>query len=93
MENLEKAHNLIGKIKCSDLIEQPDGSWKVTFDYDEKFKTEYKRLFGLKRWSKRHFEKMLDDAIKNFAKQVETDKGLLELRQDLLNMKEDINAD
>ncbi len=86
MENIEKANNLIGLIRCSELVEQPDGSWKVTFDYDEKFKSEYKRLFGLKKWSIKHFEKKLDEAIKNFTKQVEADRKRLQLR-------DDINAD
>ena len=48
-----------------------DGSYQVFFDYDEKFKQEYKRLFKLTRFSKKHFEKTLAEAIENFRNHVE----------------------
>ena len=89
MSSLEDAYKLIGQIRCVSAEDMNDGTMKVVFDYDEKFKNEYKRLFGLKRFSKKHFESQLEKAIKHFAEQVETDKGLLQLREDLLKLKEE----
>ena len=84
----EEAQKFIGSITCTDMEEQPDGTWKVTFDYDKKFKDEYKKIFKLKRWSKKHFEKQLDIAIKNLAKDMETEEGLQKLKQDLSRFQE-----
>lgn len=81
---VDDAMKLIGKIKCTEAIDLGDGTMKITFDYDQKFKDEYKRLFGLKRFSKKHFEFQLEKAIKNFAEQVEKDKGILELKEEII---------
>lgn len=89
MSAIDDATKLIGKIKVVDIVDMKDGSCKVTFDYDQKFKDEYKRIFGLKRWSKKHFEQNLDKAITNFAEQVKTEEGLLKLRQEIINIKGD----
>ncbi len=89
MSSKEEVEKLIGQITVSDIQDMEDGSCKITFDYDQKFKKEYKRIFGLKRWSKRHFEQQLDKAIAAFAEKVKTDKGLLELREEIIKMKED----
>ena len=65
---------LVGIITCSDIQDNEDGSCKVTFDYDEKFKEEYKKIFNLKRFSKKHFEKTLDEAIKRYAEEAKNKK-------------------
>lgn len=89
MSAVEDATKLIGQIKVVEIEDLEDGSCRVIFDYDEKFKNEYKRLFALKRWSKKHFERQLDNAIANFAEQMKTDAGFSELRQQILKIKED----
>jgi len=89
MSSFEDAYKLIGQIRCVSAEDMDDGTMKVVFDYDEKFKREYKRIFNLKRWSKRHFEEQLEKAIKHFADQVKTDKGLLDLREEISKLKED----
>lgn len=89
MSNKEDVIKLIGQITVSEIEDLEDGSCRVVFDYDEKFKREYKRIFNLKRWSKRHFEEQLEKAIKHFADQVKTDKGLLDLREEISKLKED----
>ncbi len=73
-KELEKAYKLIGKIKCTGMEPNGDGSYQVFFDYDEKFKQEYKRLFKLTRFSKKHFEKTLAEAIENFRNHIEQEK-------------------
>jgi hypothetical protein len=85
----EEATNLIGEIKVVDMEEQPDGSWKVIFEYDKKFKDEYKRLFNLKRFSKKHFQENLDKAVDHFKKTVESEAGFLKLREEIIHPKED----
>ena len=86
LTNNEDETKLVGQITVSDIQEQPDGSLKVIFDYDENFKKEYKRLFGLKKFSKKHFQKTLDKAIQNMASEVETEAGLLKLREDIIKL-------
>lgn len=86
MSSIDDVTKLIGQITVSDIEDLEDGSCRVIFDYDEKFKKEYKRLFGLKRWSKRHFEQQLEKAIEAFTEQVKTDKGLLDLRNEIINL-------
>lgn len=87
--NLEDAYKLIGTIKCISAEDMNDGTMKVVFDYDQKFKDEYKRIFKLKRFSKKHFENLLEQAIKHFAEQVKADKELLNLKEEVLKLKED----
>lgn len=70
---------LIGRIICEDMIEQDNGDWKVTFKYDKKFKEEYKKIFNLKKWSKKHFEQKLDEAIKYMSLKIQEDKKCLDL--------------
>ncbi len=89
MPTEQEATQLIGKIKVVDIQDMEDGTCKIIFDYDQKFKNEYKRLFGLNRFSKKHFRQQLDIAIANFAQQVKTDKAILDLKQEILNLKED----
>lgn len=88
-EDVEEVTKLIGQIKVSDIQDMDNGTCKITFDYDKKFKEEYKRIFGLKKWSRKHFEQQLDKAIANFAEQVKSDAGLLKLRQDIINLTKD----
>lgn len=80
---------MIGKIRCVSAEDMGDGTMKVVFDYDEDFKKEYKRLFNLKRFSKKHFEAELEKAIDHFAKQVKADKDFLNLKEEVLKLKED----
>lgn len=85
----DDAMKLIGKIKCTDAIDLGDGTMKVTFDYDEDFKNEYKKIFNLKKFSKKHFEDQLSKAIDHFVKQVQADKDFLNLKEEVLKLKED----
>ena len=72
MSNIaEQTYRLIGQIKCVSAEDLGDGTMKVVFDYDQKFKDEYKQIFHLKKFSKKHFEQQLEKAIEHFAKQVQ----------------------
>lgn len=51
-------------LKVIEVKDQSDGSAKVTFDLPEGFKKEYKQAFGLKKWSDKHFERFVLDALK-----------------------------
>lgn len=85
----QEAYNIIGQIRCVSAEDMGDGTMKVVFDYDKKFKDEYKRLFNLKRFSKKHFEQQLEQAIKHFAEKIELETGLRELREDVIKTLED----
>ena len=76
------ADKLIGTITCVSTEDQPDGSCVLTFEYTQEFKDEYKKLYNLKRFSKKHFEKTLNEALINFANKVEQDKKNLELEEE-----------
>lgn len=67
---------IIGNITCQDLVQQSDGSWKAIFTCSEEFKQEYKKIFNLKRWSKKHFEKKLDEAIKCMSLKVQEERNV-----------------
>ena len=51
-------------LKVIEIKDQNDGSAKLTFDLPEGFKKEYKQAFGLKKWSDKHFERFVLDALK-----------------------------
>jgi len=63
-DNTDMLNKIIGHITCTDVVDQPDGSAICVFSYDKQFKEKYKQAFNLKRFSKRHFEKTLDEAIR-----------------------------
>ena len=63
LDKLAKS-KIFTSLKVADIEEQNDGSAKVTFDLPERFKKEYKQAFGLKKWSDKHFERFVLDALK-----------------------------
>ena len=54
-----------GRINVIDVVDQPDGSAKVTFEADKVFKEGFKKNYGLKRWSQKRFDKFLQEAIED----------------------------
>jgi len=74
---------IIGNIVCEDIVQQENGDWNVIFKYDKKFKETYKKMFNLKKWSKKHFEKKLDEAIRSMTRQIQEDKKCLDLNQNI----------
>ena len=71
----DQSLKFLGNIKCVSVEEQPDGTCLLVFDYDESFKNEYKNLFNLKRFSKKHFEKTLSEAMMKWAERVESERN------------------
>ena len=74
-------------LKVIDVEDQSDGTAKVIFDIPEGFKKEYKQAFGLKKWSNKHFERFVLDALKasidsNDNKQVQNPDFLWTLPKD-----------
>ena len=61
---LDKLSKFFTSLKVIEVKDQSDGSAKVTFDLPEGFKKEYKQAFGLKKWSDKHFERFVLDALK-----------------------------
>ena len=61
---LDKLSKFFTNLKVLEVKDQSDGSAKVTFDLPEGFKKEYKQAFGLKKWSDKHFERFVLDALK-----------------------------
>ena len=57
----------IGNLKCVDVQDLENGECKVVLEYDHAFKEAYKALYGLKRFSKKHFERTLSQAIDNYV--------------------------
>jgi hypothetical protein len=56
-----------GTVKCVSVEDQPDGSAKVVFEADEKFKHGFKKYYNLKKWSQKRFNKFLEEAITNMV--------------------------
>lgn len=63
LDKLAKS-KIFTSLKVVDVEDQSDGSAKVIFDLPEGFKKEYKQVFGLKKWSDKHFERFVLDALK-----------------------------
>lgn len=58
-------HGVPGHFVCTGVDEQPDGSATVHFEIDDEFKTWFKQLHGLKRWSNRRFEQVMLQAVRS----------------------------
>ena len=77
-------YKFTGKINVVDVVDNPDGSAKITFEADKEFKNSFKKYYGLKRWSQKRFDLFLREALENMN-QLYKD-GLLE---ETLNKFED----
>lgn len=51
------------KIEVVEIKDNPDGSAEYTFEVDEETKATIMRITGMKRWSKKKFEKFVIRAI------------------------------
>lgn len=69
-----------GKFEITEEIENDDGSLTLVFDVDDEFKSWFKDLQGLKRWSDKRFEKWVVQAI---TAKLEHEKAVEEIRKSL----------
>lgn len=62
-------------IKVVEIKENPDGSAEYIFEVDEETKAYIMKVTKMKkRWSKKKFEKLVIDALKNFEAKHESSK-------------------
>lgn len=55
------------KFTITDIIDQPDGSALVVFDFDKKSREQIKQLYGWKRWNTKKFQQLIITAIDSYA--------------------------
>jgi len=65
----------LGKLKVVDIIDDPNGSAKVTFEADDKFKKWFKEKHNLKKWSQKRFNKFLQDVIDRMTVQLKEEQN------------------
>lgn len=58
------AEGLFGKLTVVSVEELPDGQCKIVFDMDDQFKENFKKLYGLKRMSRKRFNDFVVEALK-----------------------------
>jgi len=61
----------ITRLKISSIIENDDGTSTLNFDLDDDFIEWFKEDQGLKRFSHKRFQKVITEAILNYAKKEE----------------------
>lgn len=57
------AESPFGKLTIVSIEDLPDGQCKITFDVDDTFKRNFREVCGLKRFSKKRFNKFVIDAL------------------------------
>jgi hypothetical protein len=72
LDKLQK-FNQLPPIKVLDIVDQKDGTARVSFDLSLEFRKKYKESFGLKKWSDKHFEKTIAQALEEYLNKVKTD--------------------
>ena len=72
LEKLEK-FNQLPPLKVLDIIDQQDGTARVSFDLSREFRKQYKEVFGLKKWSDKHFENAITQALYEYVNKVKAD--------------------
>lgn len=55
------------KFTITDIIDQPDGSALVVFDFDKKSREQIKQLYGWKRWNTKKFQQLFITAIDSYV--------------------------
>lgn len=55
------------KFTITDIIDQPDGSALVVFDFDKKSREQIKQLYGWKRWNRKKFQQLFITAIDSYV--------------------------
>jgi hypothetical protein len=58
----------ITRLKISSIVENNDGTSTLIFDLDDEFIEWFKKREGLKRFSHKRFQKVIAEAIGNYAK-------------------------
>ena len=72
LEKLEK-FNQLPPLKVTDVKDQQDGTARVSFDLSKDFRKQYKEVFGLKKWSDKHFENTITQALYEYVNKVKAD--------------------
>ena len=72
LDKLQK-FNQLPPLKVADVQDQQDGTARVSFDLSKDFRKQYKEVFGLKKWSDKHFEKTIAQALYEYVNKVKSD--------------------
>ena len=72
LDKLQK-FNQLPPLKVADVQDQQDGTARVSFDLSKDFRKQYKDSFGLKKWSDKHFEKTITQALYEYVNKVKAD--------------------
>ena len=72
LDKLQK-FNQLPTLKVSNVIDQEDGTARVSFDLSKEFRKQYKDSFGLKKWSDKHFEKTITQALYDYVNKAKTE--------------------
>ena len=72
LDKLQK-FNQLPPLKVADVQDQQDGTAKVSFDLSKDFRRQYKEVFGLKKWSDKHFENVIAQALYEYVNKVKAD--------------------
>mgnify|MGYP003332028411 FL=1 len=65
--------NQLPPLKVLDIVDQQDGTARISFDLSKEFRKQYKDSFGLKKWSDKHFEKTIAQALYEYVNKVKSD--------------------
>ena len=72
LDKLQK-FNQLPPLKVADVKDQQDGTARVSFDLSKDFRKQYKEVFGLKKWSDKHFENTITQALYEYVNKVKAD--------------------
>jgi len=63
------------KMKVVNIIDNPDGSAKVIFDFEDGFEQEIMKMQGWEKWEQEKFEELIINALKEYTKYQEGNKN------------------
>ena len=72
LDKLQK-FNQLPPLKVADVKDQQDGTARVSFDLSKDFRKQYKEVFGLKKWSDKHFENTITQSLYEYVNKVKAD--------------------
>lgn len=64
----KKATKLRALVRITEVSKREDGQYNVHYQIDRNFKERFKELQGLRRWSKKRFEKWFSENVNEIIK-------------------------
>lgn len=69
------AGKVIGQIKVTDVIDNPDGTATIYFDVSEEIKNQIKETMGWERWSDKKFNELVINSLDYYAEYIKQTKS------------------